>query len=247
MKEHEERLWLQFATRWTFAMPVPVLLLLASIGMLLGRAGDSPVELAYMVAASEQPVGLRLLGLAIVLLWGSVTVFFIALARLYRRRFPVKSTFLGAIGLGFLIPMSAGNVQWTAAMDMARRYGAAATEEQREIVREIQLTVFQIVESRIDFSNLLWGVGILLFVSMARSTNMMPKATAVLYVLSALVMLGVFASHIVGFPFPFALIPVYWAVTLGAHLSLGISWLRRLKGGAAFEPAAVRSGAAMER
>jgi len=227
---NEERLWLRFLSRWVYVLPLPVLLLFVSIGMLLSKAGDTPVELAYMAAASEQPAGLRLLGLAIILLWGSVTVFFVALACLYKRQFPIKSTFLGVAGLGFLIPMSAGNVQWTAAMDMARRYGAAATEEQRDIVSQIQMTVFQIVESRIDFSNLLWGVGILLVVSMARATHSMTKLTAILYVLSASVMLGVFVSHIVGFPFPFVLIPAYWAVTLGAHLTFGRSIGKQAKG-----------------
>jgi len=197
--------------------------LFVSIGMLLSEAGDFPPELAYMAAASKDPAGLRMLGLALITLWGSVTVFFIAAARLFQRRYPIRSTLLGAAGLGFIIPMSAGNVQWTAAMDTARRYGAAATEEQREIVTQIQLTVFQIVESRIDFSNLIWFVGVLLLVSMARSENLMTRVAAVLYSLSGVVMLSVFVSHTVGFPFPFFLIPVYWAFTLGAHLAFGLT------------------------
>jgi len=231
MKESVEKRWVHFLSRWLFLMPVPVLLLFVSIGMLLSRAGGVPVEQAYMVAASEEPLGLRLLGLAITLLWATAAVFFIAAAGAFKQRFPLKATFLGAIGIGFSIPMSAGNVQWTAAMDMARRYGAAATEEELEIVRQIQLTVFQIVESRIDYSNLLWGIGIALLVSMAMERQLMPRTTAVLYALSALVMLGVFASHIVGFAFPFVLIPAFWAFTLGAHLTFGAALVRGLRAG----------------
>ncbi|HZG85598.1 hypothetical protein [Paenibacillus sp.] len=231
MKENVEMRWMRFLSRWMFVMPVPVLLLFVSIGMLLSRAGGVPVEQAYMVAASQEPLGLRLLGLAITLLWGTVAVFFIAAAGAFKGRYPMRGTFLGATGLGFLIPMSAGNVQWTAAMDMARRYGAAATEEQRETLRQIQLTVFQIVESRIDFSNLLWVLGMALLISMAREAGMMPKTTAALYALSAFVMLGVFASHVVGYPFPFVLIPAYWAVTLGAHLTFGAALVRGLRTG----------------
>ncbi|WP_409275919.1 hypothetical protein V1499_10110 [Neobacillus sp. SCS-31] len=226
MKTNEEKMWLHFLSRFIFFLPLPVLLLFLSIGILLSSSGDSPVELAFMIAASKNPIGLRLAGLSLILLWGSVAVFFISLARLFKNEHPIKSTFLGATGIGFIIPMSAGNVQWTAAMDMAKRYGKA-TAEQQELLKEIQMTVFQIVESRIDTANLLWGLGIVLFIIMAR--KIVPLFIRVLYMISAAIMLLVSLSHIFGFTFPFFLIPIFWLATLVAHVALGIVFHKKNK------------------
>ncbi|MBS4196463.1 hypothetical protein [Lederbergia citri] len=226
MKVSEEKLWLHFLSRWMFVLPLPILLLFLSIGILLSSSGNAPIELAYMIAASKVPLGLRLLGLALNLLWGSVAIFFIALARLYRIEYPIKSTFLGAIGVGFIIPMSAGNLQWTVAMDMANRY-IHASAEQKEIIEQIQMTVFQIVESRIDVADLFWGLGLILFFLMARKT--IPMFIHVLYLISAAIMLLAYLSLVFGFIFPFATIPVFWLVTLIAHISLGIVFLKKRK------------------
>ncbi|WP_053366327.1 hypothetical protein [Bacillus sp. FJAT-27245] len=226
MKATEEKMWFHFLSRFIFLLPLPVLLLFLSIGILLSSSGDSPIELAYMISASENPIGLRLAGLALNLLWGSIAVFFIAFARLFKNDHPIKSTFLGAIGIGFIIPMSAGNLQWTAALDMAKRYGNA-TAEQQELLKEIQMTVFQIVESRIDTANLLWGLGIFLFIIMAR--KFVPLFIRVLYSISAAIMLLVFVSNFIGFTFPFFLIPVFWLVTLVAHVALGIVFHKKNK------------------
>jgi len=234
----EEALWLKFLSRWMFLMPIPVLLLFTAVGSLISVSGDTPMGLAYMVAGSEKPFFLRLLGLALTLLWGSVIVFFLALARLYRHQHPLQSTFLGALAVGFIIPMSAGNAQWTIGLDMAKRYGEAAPETQ-EMIRQIQMTVFQFVESRIDMANLLWGVGILLFISIARSVKNVPTYILVLYFISALIMLTVFVSHIVGFTFPFVLIPVYWLATLAGHISLGFAFAKQAKMNRSIVPAEV--------
>lgn len=224
----EDFLWLKFLSKWMYLMPIPVLLLFTAVGGLISAAGDTPMGLAYMVAGFEKPFFLRLLGLALTLLWGSVIVFFLSLARLYRHQHPLQSTFLSALAIGFILPMSAGNAQWTIGLDMARRYGEA-TPETRELLQQIQLTVFQFVESRIDMANLLWGVGILLFISVARAAKNVPTFILVLYFISALVMLAVFISHIFGFTFPFVLIPVYWLATLAAHIALAITFTKQIK------------------
>ncbi|RDU38723.1 hypothetical protein DRW41_03960 [Neobacillus piezotolerans] len=226
MRGTEEKMWLHFLSRFIFFLPLPVLLLFLSIGILLSSSGDTPIELAYMISASEKPIGLRLAGLSLNLLWGSVAVFFIALAGFFKNENPIKSTFLGAIGIGFIIPMSAGNLQWTAALDMAKRYGNA-TAEQQELLKEIQMTVFQIVESRIDTANLLWGLGIVIFIILAR--KLVPLYIRALYMISAAIMLLVFLSNFLGFTFPFVLIPVFWLVTLVAHVALGIVFYKKNK------------------
>ncbi|MFS0823063.1 hypothetical protein [Bacillus sp. 1P02SD] len=226
MKVTEEKLWLHFLSRWMFLLPLPIVLLLLCAGMLVSLSGDSPIELAFMIVGSEYPQWLRLQGLALNLLWGSMAVFFIALARLYRMESPIKSTFLAAMGIGFIIPMSAGNLQWAAAMDIAKRYSNASTEQQ-EIIEQIQMTVFQIVESRIDVANLFWGLGFILISLMARKT--IPMFIHILYLISAAIMLLVFFSNILGFTFPFAAIPVFWLVTLIAHISLGIVFIKKKK------------------
>jgi len=225
----DEGLWLKFLSRWMFFMPIPVVLLFTAVGSLISVSGDTPMGMAYMVAGSERPSLLRLLGLALTLLWGSVIVFFLSLSRLYRNQYPLRSTFLGAVALGFLIPMSAGNAQWTIGIDMARRYGEATTPEIQTIIQQIQMTVFQFVESRIDMANLLWGLGILLFISIARANKTIPAYILGFYLVSALVMLTVFVSQVVGFTFPFALIPVYWLATLAGHIALGITFVKQLK------------------
>lgn len=226
MKVTEEKLWLHFLSRWMFLLPLPILLLLFCVGMLISASGDTPIELAFMVAAAEDQSILRLQGLALNLLWGSMVVLFIALSRLYRNEYPIKSTFLAALGIGFIIPMSAGNLQWAAAIDMAERY-SNATAEQLETIQQIQLTVFQIVESRIDVANLFWGLGFILFFLMARKT--VPLFIHVLYLISASIMLLVFLSNILGFVFPFFTIPIFWLVTLIAHISLGIVFVKKRK------------------
>ncbi|WP_316568631.1 hypothetical protein [Neobacillus sp. YIM B06451] len=226
MKGTNEKMWLHFLSKFIFLLPLPVLLLFLSIGILLSSSGDSPVELAFMISASKNPIGLRLGWLSLILLWGSVSVFFIALAGLFKNEHPIKSTFLGAIGIGFIIPMSAGNLHWTATLDMAKRYGKA-TAEQQELLKEIQMTVFQIVESRIDTANLLWGMGLVLFIIMAR--KFVPLFIRVLYMISAAIMLLVFLSNILGFTFPFFLIPVFYLATLVAHVSLGIVFYKKNK------------------
>lgn len=235
MEVTEEKRWLTFLSRWMFLLPLPALLLFLSIGLLVNASGNAPIELSFMIAAAENPLGLHLAGLAIILQWGSVAVFFIALARLFRKHFPLKSTFLSAIGVGFFIPMSAGNLHWTASMDLAKRYSIAAGDEQRELLQQIQMTVFQIVESRIDVANLFWGIGILLFFLMTR--KVVPMYIHVLYIVSAVIMMVVFFSNLFGFTFPFVLIPIFWLSTLIAHISLGIVFHRKRKEASPFEEA----------
>ncbi|MEH7379988.1 hypothetical protein V7138_05855 [Bacillus sp. JJ1533] len=226
MRGNEEKLWLNFLSKLMLLLPLPILLLLLCVGMLTSISGDSPIELAFMIAGSENPHLLRLQGLALNLLWGSMAIFFIALAGFHRLKYPIKSTFLGALGIGFIIPMSAGNLQWAAALDMANRYSKASSEQQ-EIIEQIQMTVFQIVESRIDVANLFWSLGFILFFIMARKT--VPMFIHVLYLISAAIMLLVFFSNIFGFPFPFVTIPVFWLVTFIAHISLGIVFHKKSK------------------
>lgn len=238
MEVTEEKRWLAFLSRWMFLLPLPALLLFLSIGLLLNASGNAPIELSFMMAAAKNPLGLHLAGLALILQWGSVAVFFLALGRLFRKQHPLKSTFLSAIGIGFFIPMSAGNLHWTATMDMAKRYGMAAGDEQLEILQQIQMTVFQIVESRIDVANLFWGIGILLFFLVAR--KIVPMYIHVFYLLSAVIMLLVFFSNLLGFTFPFVLIPVFWLTTFIAHLSLGMVFRKKRKEAAPFEEAVPR-------
>ncbi len=228
MNENEKGVWLHFLSKWVFFLPIPVLLLFASIGILLSAAGGSPMGLAFMVAAAEKPYGLRIQGLALILLWGSMAVFFVALSKFFRQDFPVKSTMLSLCGLGFIIPMSAGNLSWTVGLDMSRRY-AAATPEQQDLINEIQSTIFQVVESRIDVANLLWGVGMLLFIFMAQKSKSVPLFISILYFFSALVMLCVFFSHVFGYTFPFVLIPPFWLATLTAHIALGVTFHKKRK------------------
>lgn len=108
-ERHRRKIVANFLSKLMFLLPLPILLLLLCIGMLVSLSGDSPIELAFMIVGSEYPHWLRLQGLALNFLWGSMCIFFIALARLYRLEYPIKSTFLAAMGIGFIIPMSAGN------------------------------------------------------------------------------------------------------------------------------------------
>jgi hypothetical protein len=226
--EKEKSLWVNFISKWAFILPVPVVLLFTSIGILLSSVSDAPIELTFMIAASKDPLGLRLSGLAIISLWLSMGVYFIALANFFRREYPIRSTFLAVCGLGFMIPLSAGNHHWNAGLDLAKRY-ASATVEQKVMLEEIQKTYFYSVESIIDTANLFWVLGILLFISMGIVSKTIPTVVSSLYALSGTFMLLVFMSNIIGYTVPFFLIPVFWLITIAAHISLGLVFQKKRK------------------
>jgi hypothetical protein len=182
LHDSTDTIWFPFLSRLSLVGGLALLILLVlGIAVVLpaGQGSTLPAEYGELMAAANNPTLYRLFAALDMIVWLSLGGLFLALAAIFARKAPIRSTFIRACGIGQVMGAFGAMVRLAAVTELAADYASAPPNQQAALLLPY-LNLQWILDCAFRMGSLLWGAAFILAATVAWASPGFPRWLAVL-------------------------------------------------------------------